>query len=157
MFALIITDSSGETHIHSLTEGHGHYYTLGRSEECDISLPHEGHISRVHCLLRIDGHRVYLQDNNSVNGIYVGIRKITGEYMATERDYTIGCCTMVLIRTQDEPHDEQQLPASDDSEEADIPYPVPTEVDRLIAAIGSGEDAATQAFTRPPFKEDENR
>ena len=100
MFALLITDSTGETHIHPISPEEGRSYTLGRSEECDIALPTEIHLSRTHCILTIYGQRVYLQDNNSSNGIFVGSRRITEEYMDTEREYQIANCRMVLIRTQ---------------------------------------------------------
>ncbi|MBQ7022887.1 MAG: DUF4384 domain-containing protein [Akkermansia sp.] len=100
MFALLITDSTGETHIHPISPEEGRSYTLGRSEECDIALPTEIHLSRTHCILTVYGQRVYLQDNNSSNGIFVGSRRITEEYMDTEREYQIANCRMVLIRTQ---------------------------------------------------------
>lgn len=100
MLALIITDSTGETHIHPIAAEEGRCYTLGRSPECDIALTEEIHLSRTHCLFTVYGTQLYLQDNNSSNGVFAGSRKITAEYMATEREYTMGKCSVVLIRTQ---------------------------------------------------------
>lgn len=100
MFAILITDSAGETHIHPIAQEAGRSYTLGRSEECDIALPAEVHLSRVHCLLTVHENQVYLQDNNSSNGIFIGSRRIEAEYLVPEREYTLGLCTLILIRTQ---------------------------------------------------------
>lgn len=119
MFALLITDSTGETHIHPISPEEGRSYTLGRSEDCDIALPDEMHLSRTHCILTIYGHQIYLQDNNSSNGIFVGSRRVTAEYMPTEREYLLGNCSMVLIRTQSSPS--QSEAETEAPEEAELP------------------------------------
>lgn len=143
MFALLITDSDGETHIHSLTAGDGHYYTLGRADDCDISLPHEMHISRVHCILYIDGFRVFLQDNQSSNGIHIGSRQVTAEYMVPEREYTLGRCTMVLICTQEVPESASPRELTEESGVDNFETRLP------FIPGSSTEDAPTQAFHRP--------
>lgn len=129
MFALIITDSSGETHIHPLKTDEGMRYTLGRSEECDIALPDEIHLSRCHCILSIKERQIYLQDNNSSNGIFVSSRRVEAEFMRTEREYILGKCTMVLIRTAETTEENTGFHFYDDEreEEPEMPSEAPND------------------------------
>lgn len=134
MLALIITDSTGETHIHPISAEEGRRYTLGRAPECDIPLTEEVHLSRTHCIFTVYGGQLYLQDNNSSNGIFVGSRNVTEEYMATEREYTMGKCTVVLIRTQvaedmETATDESFSFADDEEELAPLPLMTPEEAE----------------------------
>lgn len=167
MFALLITDSTGETHIQPIPPEEGRCYTLGRSEECDIALPTEIHLSRTHCILTVYGQRVYLQDNNSSNGIFVGSRRITEEYMDTEREYLLANCRMVLIRTQTahamaEAEEEVEQPSEDTpplqkelapaQEQLPSPAPVssPAEEEQQ-AALPASPEPEYEADTVSPF------
>lgn len=131
MFAILITDSTGQTHIHPISTQDGSTYTLGRSPECNIALPQEVHLSRTHCLFTVSQHRLYLQDNNSSNGIYNGARRVTAEYMAPGREYQIGNCTLVLIHTT-LPAEQESHPASNDTV-AETEPPITTPADDVVA------------------------
>lgn len=103
MLAIVITDSSGFTHVHPLVAEDGRSYSLGRAENCDFSLPNEQTLSDVHCFLSVvDGTYVYLQDNGSTNGIFVESQPFSADYMAFEREYILGSCKLMLIYTADD-------------------------------------------------------
>lgn len=98
MPSFFLTDSTGKTRVIPLAVRAGVSLSLGRSEECDIALPEEAHLSRTHCILTIekDG-KVLIQDNNSVNGIYYNARRITAEHMVPGYEYMLGRCVLMLI------------------------------------------------------------
>ena len=102
MLAIVITDSTGYTHFHPISATTGQSYSLGRSESCDFSLPHEATLSEVHCFLSVVDGYVYLQDNGSTNGILADSRTVTAEYMAQGREYILGSCRLMLMYTEDE-------------------------------------------------------
>ncbi len=102
MLAIVITDSTGYTHFHPISATTGQSYSLGRSESCDFSLPHESTLSEVHCFLSVVDGYVYLQDNGSTNGILADSRTVTAEYMAQGREYILGSCRLMLMYTEDE-------------------------------------------------------
>lgn len=97
MPSIIVTDSSGTTHRHRIPEAEGTCYSLGRSPECDISLPEEGHLSRTHCLLIVHENRLILEDNHSSNGTFEQHRRVTRETMHPGIIYTLGKCTLTLL------------------------------------------------------------
>ena len=101
MLAIVITDSTGHTHFHPLSSENGRSYAIGRSANCDFSLPAESTLSDVHCFLTISEGCVYLQDNNSTNGILTTAGAISAEYMSYEKEYIIGSCRLMLIYTED--------------------------------------------------------
>ncbi|MBR2125114.1 MAG: DUF4384 domain-containing protein [Akkermansia sp.] len=105
MLAIVITDSTGTPHYHPLPAETGRSYSIGRAENCDFSLPHEQTLSDVHCFLSVVDGYVYLQDNNSTNGILAGTRPVSAEYMTTEREYVLGNCRLMLL-----PADEATAP-----------------------------------------------
>ncbi len=105
MLAIVITDSTGTPHYHPLPAETGRSYSIGRAENCDFSLPHEQTLSDVHCFLSVVDGYVYLQDNNSTNGILAGTRPVSAEYMTTEREYILGNCRLMLL-----PADEATAP-----------------------------------------------
>lgn len=105
MLAIVITDSTGTPHYHPLPAETGRSYSIGRAENCDFSLPHEQTLSDVHCFLSVVDGYVYLQDNNSTNGILAGTRPVSAEYMTTEREYILGGCRLMLL-----PADEATAP-----------------------------------------------
>lgn len=96
MPVILITDSSGNIHKYRLESAPDTPYNLGRSMSCDIALPEEAHISRLHCYLTVDGDTVQLQDNNSGNGIYDGEQRITSVQMVPGHEYRLANCSIVL-------------------------------------------------------------
>jgi pSer/pThr/pTyr-binding forkhead associated (FHA) protein len=49
---------------------------IGRKEECDISLPFDTQVSRQHAILRVTPDDIWLEDGGSLNGTYVGKKRI---------------------------------------------------------------------------------
>ncbi|MBQ8479986.1 MAG: DUF4384 domain-containing protein [Akkermansia sp.] len=96
MPVILITDSSGNIHKYRLESAPDTPYTLGRSEDCNIALPQEAHISRLHCYLTAVGDTVQLQDNNSGNGIYDGEQRISCVQMVPGHEYRLANCSIVL-------------------------------------------------------------
>ncbi len=95
MPVILVTDSSGKLSKYRL-EPSETPYTLGRSEDCHISLPDEAHLSRVHCLLTAGNNGVELRDNNSSNGIFDNGRRISSEPMQPGKEYSLGNCILCL-------------------------------------------------------------
>jgi len=101
MLAIIITDSSGYTHTHYLPVN-GATYTIGRSADCSFSLPGEATLSDTHCQLTVVDGYVYLQDCGSTNGIFIGSRQVTEEYMQVEQEYLMGNCRLMLAHVEEQ-------------------------------------------------------
>lgn len=53
MLILTITNTSGDTYRFELDSVPGTCYRIGRSTNCEIALPQEIHLSRVHCILTV--------------------------------------------------------------------------------------------------------
>lgn len=96
MLKLTVITGSGESTRYALPEQEGTPIRLGRSEECEISLPGEVHLSRIHCLLTIINGKVLLQDNHSSNGIAVHGQRIDMEIMVPGQDYQAATCKLRL-------------------------------------------------------------
>lgn len=67
----------------SYRDGDGHLVsdgwaiTLGRRDDCDLCLPFDTQISRLHAhLVLCDDERWLLEDNGSRNGTYVGKKRV---------------------------------------------------------------------------------
>ena len=101
MLAIIITDSSGFTHSHYLFDN-GASYTIGRSADCSFPLPGEATLSDTHCQLTVVDGYVYLQDCGSTNGIFIGSRQVTEEYMQVEQEYLMGNCRLMLAHVEEQ-------------------------------------------------------
>lgn len=50
-------------------------FTIGRSPQCDVVIPHEG-MSRKHCQITYKNGDLYIEDLGSVNGVFVDGTKI---------------------------------------------------------------------------------
>ncbi len=50
-------------------------FTIGRSPQCEVVIPHEG-ISRKHCQISYKDGDLYIEDLGSVNGVYIDGKKI---------------------------------------------------------------------------------
>ena len=59
--------------------------TIGRDENCDISLKHVS-VSKVHAIITYENGKYYLSDNNSTNGISVNGEVISSKYCLKEKD-----------------------------------------------------------------------
>lgn len=130
MPSIFLTDSTGMTRVIPLATRAGTSLTLGRSEECDIALPSEAHLSRTHCILTIEKEgKVLIQDNNSVNGIYYNGRRITTEHMVPGYEYSLGRCVLMLIPDEQSAQPTpEEIPVAEklqDEIEVTIPRPAP--------------------------------
>jgi len=59
--------------------------TFGRSQDNDIIIDDKS-VSRHHGYLLVDGSKVYVVDDNSLNGIYVNGKRITDKLLLSYRD-----------------------------------------------------------------------
>jgi len=50
-------------------------FTIGRSPQCDVVIPHEG-MSRKHCQISYKNGDLYIEDLGSVNGVFIDGTKI---------------------------------------------------------------------------------
>lgn len=100
MYTLIIENSDGEQVAFPLLCEPGTEFRIGRSPECEISLPDERHLSRVHCFLTATETGFVLTDNNSSNGIYEDDARTQQIFMLPEKVYRMGAC---MIRIEGEP------------------------------------------------------
>ena len=129
MPSIFLTDSTGKTRVIPLAARGGTSLTLGRAEECDIALPEEAHLSRTHCILTIEkSGKVFIQDNNSVNGIYYNARRITAEHMVPGYEYMLGRCVLMLIPDEHpaQPTPEENTDSEKQSADVEVTIPTPT-------------------------------
>ncbi|MGD9410740.1 MAG: GGDEF domain-containing protein [Desulfobacterales bacterium] len=68
---IYIGNDSGSRH-----KINGGYMTIGRSPKADISIE-DDRISRIHCVIKFNGHTITIEDKGSTNGTYVDARKIS--------------------------------------------------------------------------------
>lgn len=62
--------------------------TIGRDPSCDIVLDHLS-VSKVHAFIENTGGGFTLRDNNSMNGVYVNGKRLTGAYPLQEKDVIV--------------------------------------------------------------------
>lgn len=96
MLILTITNTSGNAYRFELDSVPGTCYRIGRSADCEIALPQEMHLSRVHCILTVGDGYALLTDNNSSNGIFENGERKQEFTMFLDHEYKIGSCTICL-------------------------------------------------------------
>lgn len=101
MYTLLIENSDGEQVAFPLLCELGSELRIGRSDECEISLPDECHLSRVHCILTCTETGFVLTDNNSSNGVYEDNLRTQQIFMQAEKEYRIGSCRILLSGSPD--------------------------------------------------------
>lgn len=76
----------------------GKTYTLGREAACDVILPHPK-CSRIHAIIRVqENGRMFLEDNDSVNGTFLNGQKILRPSVLADSDkITIGIFEFSLV------------------------------------------------------------
>lgn len=50
--------------------------SIGRSRACDVQIPHDGMMSRLHCRIVMEGDRFFLVDNETTNGSFVNGERV---------------------------------------------------------------------------------
>ncbi len=96
MFSLVIINSNNEQVTFPLNGAIGSRYSVGRSEDCDIALPQEVHLSRIHCHITIETNGALLADNNSSNGIFENEERVNSINMQPGKEYGMGACRIML-------------------------------------------------------------
>ncbi len=96
MLSLTIINSDNICSSFELDSTPGVQYRLGRSSSCEIALPDELHLSRVHCFLTIGDGCVLLTDNNSSNGIFEDNERVQEILMLPGKQYRAGNCKLML-------------------------------------------------------------
>jgi len=110
MLSLTIINSDNICSSFPLEPTPGSVYRIGRSTDCEIALPEEIHLSRVHCLLTVGEGCALLTDNNSSNGIFEDDARVQEILMLPGKQYRAGNCKLMLEYTADTPAEEYQEP-----------------------------------------------
>lgn len=77
-------------------------FTLGRRDDCDLCLPFDTQISRLHArLVNRPGQGWFLEDSGSRNGTFVGKQRIEGPVALTDQTlFRIGRTWLRLIHME---------------------------------------------------------
>lgn len=110
MLSLTIINSDNICSSFPLEPTPGSVYRIGRSTDCEIALPEEIHLSRVHCILTVGEGCALLTDNNSSNGIFEDDARVQEILMLPGKQYRAGNCKLMLEYTADTPAEEYQEP-----------------------------------------------
>lgn len=75
------------------------WFLIGRTRKCDYVLEHPA-VSRLHCIVRVDGDTIYLADNQSRNGTFINDVRLMGERALCEGDQITICGVLLEYRTE---------------------------------------------------------
>ncbi len=96
---LIYRDAAGHQVIRLLPAG-GARVTIGRREECDISLDWDPEVSRVHAELQVVGHEwTVVDDGLSRNGSFVNSDRLQGRHRLLDGDELLVGRTTIVFRS----------------------------------------------------------
>lgn len=102
MTILRITTPSGEQTGYPMPADIGGGYRIGRDDEsCDIALPEDSALSRLHCSVRVTENGIELTDEHSSNGVWQGERRVSSEVMSAGTVYSIGQCKLELVAEEE--------------------------------------------------------
>ncbi len=96
MAAIYITEADNTQHSFRLPAEEGAALTIGRNDDCQISLPSVEGISGLHCSITREGGQYIIKDEDSSNGTYVDGRAVGRETLRAGAVYTIGNSAMVF-------------------------------------------------------------
>ncbi len=102
MLSLYIITSDNTGAVFNLEPTPGTTYRIGRSRDCEIAMPEEIHLSRIHCILTVGDGYALLTDNNSSNGIFEDDVRKPEILMMPGKQYRAGNCKITLEYTPDE-------------------------------------------------------
>ena len=87
--------------------------TIGRQEACDVSLPEDPSVSRVHAVLeRIGNEWTVVDDGSSRNGSFVNGQRVHGRQLLRDGDVMRVGDTSLLFRAQPDRTTAETLPTS---------------------------------------------
>ncbi len=96
MITVTITNEQGEVTKRSFALGEGLRCRIGRDESCEISLPEESYLSRVHCIIMYENGQLLIQDAQSSNGLFLQGERIMSDFLHLNEPYRLGNVTMVV-------------------------------------------------------------
>ena len=107
MISVTITRPNGENSVYRFALSEGVQCRIGRDTACEISLPEEDYLSRVHCLILYSNGQLIIQDNQSSNGIFLKDQRIVSDFLIMNEPYRMGNCYMT-VQEDDDAVDEQE-------------------------------------------------
>ncbi len=131
MFLININDGFGHSFDYPMDVEAETQLTIGRSPDCDIAIPENRHLSRLHCRIVYDGHGLVIEDCGSSNGIHLDGERIERDVMRPGRIYCLGATTITLLGDEDEtepvpePIAEEPQPEPEPAVEEPQPEPEP--------------------------------
>ncbi len=90
MAVIYITEADNAQHKYRLPDDPAHIVTIGRGENCMVSLPDVLGLSRLHCSIVLKDGRYFIRDEGSTNGTLDGKRPISMEVLQSDVVYSIG-------------------------------------------------------------------
>lgn len=107
-----ITKPTGEQTGYPLPTDIGGGYRIGRdAESCDIALPEDSALSRLHCSVCLTEEGVRLADEQSSNGVWRDGERLSSEIMCPGTIYNIGQCTLELLAEEPTAPEQAEAPA----------------------------------------------
>ncbi len=94
MALIYITEADKAQHKFRLPSDPSVIVTIGRSEDCLVSLPHIAGVSRLHCSIIMQGGRYTIRDEGSMNGTLADGCPISSAPLRAGVTYSIGTATL---------------------------------------------------------------
>ncbi len=152
MLSLTIINSDNICSTYELDSTPGVQYRIGRSTGCEIALPGELHLSRVHCILTMGDACALLTDNNSSNGIFENDTRAQEILVLPGKQYRVGNCKLMLELIPDAPIEEAPTVVEPTYEE--LPVEEPAAVEPTYEELPVEEPAAVKpAYEELPVEE----
>ena len=131
MICVTITRMNGETTAYRFALAEGVQCRIGRDATCEISLPEENYLSRVHCLIFYSNGQLIIQDNQSSNGVFLGDQRIVSDFLVMNEAYRMGDCYMTVQEDEDAPDQQESTyepgPGYASGYGQPVAYPSPTQ------------------------------
>ena len=115
MLTVTITTAFGKTFTQTFAMEEGMRCRIGRDESCEVSVPEESYLSRVHCILSYENGQLLIQDNQSSNGVFLNGERIVSDFLRLGEPYSLGNVTMVVSES-----DAAEEPSSINTAEAGV-------------------------------------
>lgn len=146
MLSLTIINSDNICSTYELDSTPGVQYRIGRSTGCEIALPGELHLSRVHCILTMGDACALLTDNNSSNGIFENDTRMQEILVLPGKQYRVGNCKLMLELIPDAPIEEAPTVVEPTYEE--LPVEEPAAVEPTYEELPKEESAEVEEQTQ---------
>lgn len=147
MNILRVIDSQDVLSEYSLDLQEGEQLSFGRSDACNISLPEEGNLSRMHCHILCCRGRIFIRDNASVNGILCNGVAVVEAEMKPGQEFVLGLCRLSLESRPDE------APRVQAMETIDVFIPTPSAPEPFLPAVEQQQSAPLPAPPAVPMSE----